>query len=160
MITSYYRNQILLCDRQQPWMAPNTSLFSFYQRHLEYGKTESALGGMQLSIPLHTGCSALHTSDVTIHLSTGVDFGAAIEKCASEASGVYQWFLWCIEQGRQSCGVWWVATPRFWAGGLWGGRGQVVKYYYNLSCDHEQEVCSKVVTFEEKQNCGTWWRLG
>src|SRR6218665_3529790 len=67
-------------------MAPNTSLFSFYQRHLEYGKTESALGGMQLSIPLHTGCSALHTSDVTIHLSTGVDFGAAIEECASEAS--------------------------------------------------------------------------
>src|SRR6218665_3805972 len=51
-----------------------------------------------------------------------------------------------------------VATPRFWAGGSQGGlqegrwsRGRVVKYYYILSCSL-QEVCSKVVTFEEKWN--------
>jgi len=41
-----------------------------------------------------------------------------------------------------------VATPRYWAEGrgvAGGGRRRVVKYYYIL-----QEVCSEVVTFEEK----------
>ena len=32
-----------------------------------------------------------------------------------------------------------------------GGRGRVIKYYYILSC-RLLEVCSKVVTFEEKYN--------
>src|SRR6218665_136586 len=59
-------------------------------------------------------------------------------------------------QGRQSWEVEGVATPRFWAGGrgVVGNRGsrvRVVKYYYILSCTlFVQEVCSKVVTFEEK----------
>ena len=36
---------------------------------------------------------------------------------------------------------------RFWAGGVMGGHGRVVKYYYILSCTGSM---SKVATFEEK----------
>src|SRR6218665_1584357 len=59
-----------------------------------------------------------------------------------------------LSRGVKSWGLR-VATPRFWTGGSqgrWQGgrwsRGRVVKYYY-ISY-HVQEVCSKVVTFEEK----------
>ena len=55
-------------------------------------------------------------------------------------------------QGRQSWG-WGSRTPRFWAGGRGGRRGAVGVVHGSLNINisiHVQEVCSKVVTFEEK----------
>ena len=46
---------------------------------------------------------------------------------------------WC--QGRQSWGVWGVATPRFWAGGRWGFLGGRERVWENTIAYFAQKLC-------------------